>query len=158
MHTFPFWAGVSPQNYSSFCMAKYGLNRVTLVGNLGKDPEVRHLEQGGIAVATLRMACTERFRDKEGAYSDRTQWVNVTLWRGQAELAGRYLHKGSTVCIEGRLIERTWETPEGEKRSRLEVEGTKLILLDRPEFPAGDPMQPLQDEHEPDILADDLPF
>ena len=117
-------------------MAKYGLNQVTLIGNLGKDPEVKYLDQG-IALANLWIACTDRIRDKAGNYIDRTEWVNVNLWRGQAEIAGKYCRKGSTVCIEGRLITRSWETPQGEKRSKTEVEGRKLILLDSPGTPSG---------------------
>lgn len=112
-------------------MAKYGLNRVTLIGNLGQDPEVRYL-QTGVAVTSLRVACTEAFRDREGNYQDRTEWISVTLWRKQAEIAGRYLRKGSTVYLEGRIINRSWETETGEKRYKTEVEGTKLILLDPP--------------------------
>lgn len=110
-------------------MAKYGLNQVTLIGNLGKDPDLKYLDQG-IALASLWMACTERTRDKSGNYVDRTEWVSVNLWRGQAEIAAKYCRKGSTIGIEGRLVTRSWETPQGEKRSRTEVEGRRIILLD----------------------------
>ena len=149
-------------------MAKYGMNRVTLIGNLGRDPEVRYLDQG-FALAKLRLACTENVRDLDGNYTDRTEWLNVTLWRKQAEFAGKFLRKGSSVCIEGRLVNRSWTTAEGESRSRLEVEGQKLILLDKPadSFAADVPdsdqsldlsppsLQPLPgEESEPD----DLPF
>ena len=117
-------------------MAKYGLNKVTLIGNLGRDPELRYLDQG-VALATVRMACTERSRDKEGNYVDRTEWITVNLWRSQAEIVHRYCRKGSTICVEGRLRNQSWESPEGEKRSRLDVDGIRVILLDsRPE---GDP-------------------
>ena len=95
-------------------MAKYGLNQVTLIGNLGRDPELKYLDQG-IALANLWIACTDRVRDKAGNYTDRTEWVSVNLWRGQAEIAGKYCRKGSTVCIEGRLVTRSWETPPGRK-------------------------------------------
>ena len=110
-------------------MAKYGLNQVTLIGNLGRDPELKYLDQG-VALASLWMACTERSRDKSGNYVDRTEWVSVNLWRGQAEIAAKYCRKGSTIGIEGRLVTRSWETPQGEKRSRTEVEGRRIILLD----------------------------
>lgn len=110
-------------------MAKYGLNRVTLIGNLGQDPEIRYTDQG-VAYTQLSLACTENGRDKEGNYVDRTEWVRVTLWRAQADIASKYLRKGSTVYIEGRLRTSSWETPQGEKRSRTDVEGTRLILLD----------------------------
>ena len=117
-------------------MAKYGLNKVTLIGNLGVDPELKYLDQG-VALVTLRLACTERSRDRDGNYVDRTDWVDVNLWRGQAEIVGKYCRKGSTVYIEGRLVTRNWETPEGEKRYKTEVQGYKVILLDG--RPAGSP-------------------
>lgn len=110
-------------------MAKYGLNKVTLIGNLGADPELRYLDQG-IALVSLSLACTERSRDKTGNYVDRTDWVDVNLWRSQAEIVGKYCRKGSTVYIEGRLVTRNWDTPEGEKRYKTEVQGYKVILLD----------------------------
>lgn len=117
-------------------MAKYGLNQVTLIGNLGRDPEIKYLDQG-VALANLWLACSERYRDKSGNYQDRTEWVSVNLWRSQAEIVGKYCRKGSTVCIEGRLSTRSWETPQGEKRSKTEVEGTRVILLDPPPNTAG---------------------
>ena len=119
-------------------MAKYGLNQVTLIGNLGKDPELRYLDQG-IALVSLRLACTERFRDKTGNYVDRTEWVSVNLWRSQAEIVAKYCRKGSTICIEGRIISRSWETAEGEKRSRTEVEGRRVVLLDSAPSPLSTP-------------------
>jgi single-strand DNA-binding protein len=112
-------------------MAKYGLNQVTLIGSLGRDPEIKYLDQG-IALANLWLACTERVRGKDGNYTDRTEWVSVNLWRSQAELVGKYCRRGSTVCIEGRLTTRSWETQQGEKRSKTEVEGSRVILLDAP--------------------------
>ncbi len=117
-------------------MAKYGLNKVTLIGNLGRDPELKYLDQG-VALTNLWMACTESYRDKNGQNVDRTEWVSVNLWRSQAEIAAKYCRKGSTVCIEGRLSSRSWETPQGEKRRVMEVEGRRIILLDsRPADPA----------------------
>ena len=129
-------------------MAKYGLNQVTLIGNLGKDPEVKYLDQG-VALASLWMACTERSRDKNGNYVDRTEWISVNLWRGQAEIAGKYCRKGSTICIEGRLVTRSWETPQGEKRSRTEVEGRRIILLDSAPSALGEQLgQPVLGENQ----------
>lgn len=117
-------------------MAKYGLNKVTLIGNLGRDPELKYLDQG-VALTNLWMACTESYRDKNGNNVDRTEWVSVNLWRSQAEIAAKYCRKGSTVCIEGRLSSRSWETPQGEKRRVMEVEGRRIVLLDsRPAEPA----------------------
>ncbi len=112
-------------------MAKYGLNQVTLIGNLGRDPELKYTDKG-IAVVTLALACTESYRDANGNNVDRTTWVNVVLWRGQAEIAGKYCRKGSTIAIEGRINTRSYTTPENETRYITEVEGRKIILLDRP--------------------------
>lgn len=117
-------------------MAKYGLNKVTLIGNLGRDPELKYLDQG-VALTNLWMACTESYRDKNGQNVDRTEWISVNLWRSQAEIAAKYCRKGSTVCIEGRLSSRSWETPQGEKRRVMEVEGRRIVLLDsRPADPS----------------------
>ena len=128
-------------------MAKYGLNQVTLIGNLGRDPELKYLDQG-IAVANLWIACTESYRDRNGNNVDRTEWVSVNLWRGQAEIAGKYCRKGSTVCIEGRLSTRSWETPQGETRRITEVEGRRLILLDSAPSSGGGFQDPVQQSYQ----------
>lgn len=155
-------------------MAKYGLNKVILIGNLGQDPELRYLDTG-IAVTTLNLACTESIRTKDGQNQDRTEWVRVVLWRGQAEIAAKYCRKGSTVSIEGKLTSRSWETETGEKRSITEVEGRRLILLDsRPQqapFPQAEvkaaptaqkPVNPTpavtQQSSQAEAQDDDLPF
>lgn len=120
-------------------MAKYGLNKVILIGNLGENPDLKYLDQG-VAVTTLNLACTESVRTRDGQNQDRTTWVRVVLWRGQAEIAAKYCRKGSTVSIEGRLSTRSWETETGEKRSITEVEGRRLVLLDsRPQQSAFPP-------------------
>jgi len=80
-----------------------GVNRVMLIGNLGKDPDVQHLE-GNIAVAKFPLATTETFKDRSGKLVSQTEWHTVVLWRGLAELAQKYLHKSSLVYIEGRLV------------------------------------------------------
>lgn len=129
-------------------MAKYGLNQVTLVGNLGRDPELKYLDQG-IAVANLWMACTDSYRDRNGNNVDRTEWVSVNLWRGQAEIAGKYCRKGSTICIEGRITSRTWETPQGETRRVTEVEGRRIILLDSAPSAEGQFASPVQQQANP---------
>lgn len=107
-----------------------GVNRVMLIGNLGKDPDVQVLE-GNIAVAKFPLATTETFKDRTGKLVSQTEWHTVVLWRGLAELAQKYLHKGSLVYIEGRLKTRSWEDKEGVKKYATEVVGDNLIMLDK---------------------------
>jgi len=109
------------------------LNKVMLIGNLGKDPEVRTTPQGA-TVANFSVACTERWKDQSGQRQERTEWVNVVLWRQTAEIAQRFLRKGSKVYIEGKLQTRSWDdTATGQKRYVTEVIGDQLVLLDRKE-------------------------
>jgi single-strand DNA-binding protein len=107
-----------------------GVNRVMLIGNLGKDPDVQFLE-GNIGVAKFSLATTETFKDRSGKLISQTEWHTVVLWRGLAELAQKYLHKGSLVYIEGRLRTRSWEDKEGNKKFATEVVGDNLIMLDK---------------------------
>ncbi|MBS1920021.1 MAG: single-stranded DNA-binding protein [Bacteroidetes bacterium] len=107
-----------------------GVNRVMLIGNLGKDPEVQTLE-GNIAVAKFPLATTETFKDRSGKLISQTEWHTVVLWRGLAELAQKYLHKSSLVYIEGRLRTRSWEDKEGNRKFATEVVGDNLIMLDK---------------------------
>jgi single-strand DNA-binding protein len=101
-----------------------------LIGNLGKDPDVQFLE-GNIAVAKFPLATTETFKDRSGKLVSQTEWHTVVLWRGLAELAQKYLHKGSLVYIEGRLRTRSWEDKEGNRKFATEVVGDNLIMLDK---------------------------
>jgi single-strand DNA-binding protein len=107
-----------------------GVNRVILVGNLGKDPDMLFLE-GNIPIAKFSLATTETHKDRSGKQVSQTEWHNVVLWRGLAELAQKYLHKGSLVYIEGRLRSRSWEDKEGNKKFTTEIVGDNLIMLDR---------------------------
>lgn len=107
-----------------------GVNRVMLIGNLGRDPDVQFLE-GNIGVAKFPLATTETFKDRGGKLISQTEWHTVVLWRGLAELAQKYLHKGSLVYIEGRLRTRSWEDKEGNKKFATEVVGDNLIMLDK---------------------------
>jgi len=107
-----------------------GVNRVMLIGNLGKDPDVQYLE-GNIGVAKFSLATTETFKDRTGKLISQTEWHTVVLWRGLAELAQKYLHRGSLVYIEGRLRTRSWEDKEGNKKFATEVVGDNLIMLDK---------------------------
>ena len=108
-----------------------GLNKVMLIGNLGKDPEVKTLDNGA-KIATFPLATSETFKDKEGVRQTRTEWHNMVLWRGLADIAENYLHKGSQVYLEGRLSTRKWEDKEGNTRYTTEVIGDNLVLLGRP--------------------------
>ncbi|MDD2793107.1 MAG: single-stranded DNA-binding protein [Sediminibacterium sp.] len=107
-----------------------GVNKVMLIGNLGKDPDVQHLE-GNIAVAKFPLATTETYKDRTGKLVSQTEWHTVVLWRGLAELAQKYLHKGSLIYVEGRLRTRSWEDKDGHKKFATEVVGDNLIMLDK---------------------------
>lgn len=95
-------------------------NNVTLVGNLVEDPELR-FTPSGIAMARIRLAVNKRYQDKSGEWQENTSFFSGTLWREQAENAAESLQKGARVIVTGRLEQRTWETPEGEKRSTVEI-------------------------------------
>jgi single-strand DNA-binding protein len=107
-----------------------GVNKVMLIGNLGKDPDVQHLE-GNITVAKFPLATTETFKDRTGKLVSQTEWHTVVLWRGLADLAEKYLHKSSLVYIEGRLRTRSWDDKDGHHKSATEVVGDNLIMLDK---------------------------
>ena len=101
-----------------------------LIGNLGKEPDVQFLE-GNIGVAKFPLATTETYKDRNGKLISQTEWHTVVLWRGLAELAQKYLHKGSLIYVEGRLHTRSWEDKEGNKKFTTEVVGDNLIMLDK---------------------------
>jgi len=107
-----------------------GVNRVVLIGNLGKDPDLQHLE-GNIAVAKFPLATTETYKDKNGTLISQTEWHTVVLWRGLADLAQRYLHKGSLIYLEGRIRTRSWEDKDKNKRFITEIIGDNLVMLDK---------------------------
>lgn len=105
-----------------------GVNKVILIGNLGKDPEVRHLDNGA-AVANFSIATTETYKDRNtGQRVDQTEWHNIVLWRGLAEVAEKYLKKGDSVYIEGKLRTRSWEK-DGVTRYTTEVVGDQMTML-----------------------------
>lgn len=107
-----------------------GVNKVILVGNLGRDPEIQYLP-GNIAVAKFSLATTESFKDKSGKQVSQTEWHTVVLWRGLAELADKYLRKGSLVYVEGRLHTRSWEDKDMNRKHATEVIGDSLVMLDK---------------------------
>lgn len=104
------------------------LNKVMLIGRLGKDPEVRYTA-GGTAVASFSLATTDRIKGKDGNWEDKTEWHNITLWARNAEVAGEYLGKGKEVYIEGRLQTRKWQDKDGKDRYTTEVVGEKMQML-----------------------------
>ncbi len=106
-----------------------GVNKVILVGRLGKDPEVRHLE-GGTAVASFTLATSENYTNKEGVRVEQTEWHNIVVWRGLADIAGKYLSKGKMVYVEGKLRTRSYEK-NGEKRYTTEIVADNFMMLDR---------------------------
>ena len=139
-----------------------------MIGNLGADPEVRSLESG-VKVASIRLATTETFKDREGNRSEHTEWHNVVLWRGLAEVAEKYLRKGNSVYIEGRIRTRQWEDKEGNTRYTTEIIADNMTMLggrrdsgssdyekqqsQREEVKAED-----NPDKEPEAPEDDLPF
>jgi single-strand DNA-binding protein len=143
------------------------VNKVILIGNLGKDPELRYTP-GGAAVVNFPIATNERWKDKSGQPQERTEWHNIVLWGRLAEVANDYLKKGSSVYIEGRLQTRSWEDRDGNKRYMTEVVGNQMQMLSREgggTKMAGarseDEMEPgaMPDEgKETDAVDDDLPF
>ena len=105
-----------------------GVNKVILIGNLGKDPEVRSLE-GGAKVANFPIATTESYKDKSGNNVDQTEWHNIVVWRGLADVADKYLKKGMPIYLEGKIRTRSWDDKEGHKRYTTEIVADNLIML-----------------------------
>ncbi|MCW3124278.1 MAG: single-stranded DNA-binding protein [Flavipsychrobacter sp.] len=146
-----------------------GVNKVILIGNIGKEPDLQYLE-GNIAVAKFPLATTETYKDKTGNLVSQTEWHTVVLWRGLAELAQKYLHKGSLVYIEGRIRTRNWEDKDKNKRFSTEILGDNLVMLDKRKEQEGAVEAPPQDTSNfPDMnfssgtiagsaSKDDLPF
>jgi len=142
-----------------------GVNRVILIGNLGKDPEIRNLESGA-KVANFPLATTESFKNRNGERTEHTEWHNIVLWRGLAEVAERFLKKGNSIYVEGRLRTRSWDDQQGNKRYTTEVIADNMTMLggrrddgegigresSEPEPPPPDPTEITDD------VSDDLPF
>jgi single-strand DNA-binding protein len=105
------------------------VNKVILIGNLGKDPEVKYTPSG-TPVAKFSLATNERYKDKSNEWQDRTEWHNVIAWQRLAEIVGEYLHKGSKVYIEGRLQTSSWEDRQsGAKKYRTEIVARDVVML-----------------------------
>ena len=144
-----------------------GVNKVILIGNLGADPEIRHL-QNGASVANFRLATSETYKDRTtGERREQTEWHNVVAWRGLAEITEKYLRKGSKVYVEGKLRTRQWQDKDNNTRYTTEIVADEMTLLDRANTEGGTPraaapasqgatssagQPPVSDE------MDDLPF
>ncbi|MFA9391071.1 MAG: single-stranded DNA-binding protein [Prolixibacteraceae bacterium] len=142
------------------------VNKVILVGNVGKDAEVRHIDSG-VAVATFSLATSETYTAKNGEKVTTTEWHNIVVWRGLAEFAGKYIQKGRQLYIEGQIRTRSYDDKEGNKKYISEILANTIQLLGRKENggsaaddyskPAENATNEVKDLDASD-LADDLPF
>jgi single-strand DNA-binding protein len=142
------------------------VNKAILVGNLGKDPELRYTPSG-TAVCTFTLATSERFKNKQGEQQDRTEWHNIVVWAGLAEICGKYLTKGKQVYIEGRIQNRSYDDRDGNKRYISEVVASEMQMLSRSgdqgggggSRPTTPPEEPSASSQEPPFNPDDdIPF
>ncbi len=135
-----------------------GVNKVILIGNLGKDPEVFTFENG-VKKVSFSLATTESYKDKEGNKVNQTEWHNVVLWRGLADVAEKYLSKGNQVFIEGKIKTRAWDDKDGNKRYTTEIYTDNMTMLggrrEDAVAPESVPEDPATDIPTPE---DDLPF
>ena len=106
------------------------LNKVMLIGNVGKDPEVRHLESGAVT-ASFTLATTERYKDKNGETKEQTEWHNIVCWRSLAEIVEKYVRKGTQLYIEGRIRTRSYSDRDGNTRYITEINADNLQMLGR---------------------------
>jgi single-strand DNA-binding protein len=143
------------------------INKVILVGNVGRDPEIRHLDKG-VAVANFPLATSESYLAKNGEKITTTEWHNIVVWRGLAEVAEKYVKKGRQLYIEGRIRTRSWDDKDGNKRYTTEIYGDVMQLLGKAEGQPDGPSpvvtqnEPMNSSvEEPDFSTsgeDDLPF
>lgn len=105
-----------------------GVNKVILVGNLGKDPEVRHLENGSV-VANMTLATTESYKDRSGNRVDNTEWHDLELWDAQAKIAEQYLRKGSQIYVEGKIKTESWQDEQGNNRKKTRIRVNSFTML-----------------------------
>ena len=123
------------------------LNKVMLIGNVGQDPEVRYLESnpqnpgGNAKVATIRLATSERYRDRNGEQRENTEWHNIVVWRSQADVVEKFVRKGSQIYVEGKLRTRSWTDQTGNKRYTTEIVADTIQLLGRRPDQEGAPQQ-----------------
>jgi single-strand DNA-binding protein len=135
-----------------------GINKVILVGHVGKDPEVRYLE-GGIAVARLTLATTESYKNKEGQKVDQTEWHNLVFWRGLAEIVEKYVRKGKLIYVEGKIRSRSWGD-ENNKKYITEIIADSMTMLGGPRVDDanGKSHESVSEHAVNDAPAGDLPF
>jgi single-strand DNA-binding protein len=149
------------------------LNKVMLIGNVGKDPVIRHIENGG-TTANFSLATTERYRDKNGTLQENTEWHNIVCWRTTAETVEKFVKRGTQLFVEGKLRYREWKDQNGQDRYTTEIIASGITLLGRKSDNAGGPVPYAQsnitpasavrkeesnfepDENSADV--DDLPF
>lgn len=118
-------------------MARGGVNKAILIGNVGADPELRYTA-GGTAVSNFNIATNESWTDNSGERQERTEWHRIVVWGKLAEICNQYLRKGSKVYVEGRLQTRSWETQDGQKRYTTEIVARDMHMLDsRGDFDSG---------------------
>ncbi len=138
-----------------------GINKVTLIGHLGSDPEIRYFDSG-VAKASFSLATSENYKNKKGEFVEKTEWHRVAAWRGLAEVVEKYLKKGSLIYLEGMMQTRTWDDKEGNTRWFTDVVMDKMVMLDR-KASNGVGVPPSTDEVPKEELvaeepSDDLPF
>ena len=142
------------------------VNKVILIGNLGKDPEVRYLE-GGTAVANFSLATSETFKNRNGELTTSTEWHNIVVWRKLAEITEKYLKKGNKIYIEGKLRTRSWQDQDGNTRYTTEVVADNLTMLGgkneggdttNPKPEANKSVEKPKNDFVADNEEDDLPF
>lgn len=138
-------------------MATRSVNKVILIGNLGKDPELRYTSSG-VAVASFTLATNEAWKDQDGTMQERTQWHNIVAWRKLAEICGEYLKKGGKIYLEGKLQYRSYDDKNGVKRYVTEIVLDEMLMLDRKDSMQGSTDAASPREEAPPEPAGDLPF
>jgi single-strand DNA-binding protein len=135
-----------------------GVNKVILLGNLGTNPEVKHLESGSV-VARISLATSESYKDKDGNKIDATEWHDIELWDGLAKVAEKYLKQGDTIYIEGKIKSNKWTDDQGNNRKSTRIRAINMTMVSRKQT---DPLQPNtpqpQDIPSGDSGAHELPF
>ncbi len=134
-----------------------GVNKVILIGNLGKDPESQTFDSG-VKKTSFPLATSEEYKDKEGNKVQQTEWHNIVLWRGLAEVAEKYLAKGNSVFIEGKIKTRSWEDKDGNKRYITEIVGDNMTMLGSRKQQNEDTSAPAETDTSEAEVEDDLPF